>query len=139
GHTSQWLAGGLGARDRGVWPGEYRTCRRTPARLTTWPGYRTRAGRHERSRPTTWYSIRRITRHWTTRFSCAGWSGHGVLSCDSRNSRKLFLASSSAGEYAGLEWTFHGPAKGCIVRLHTNSRVGHTVSRAVARYDALCL
>ncbi len=78
-------------------------------------------------------------RHWTTRFPCAGWSEHGALSCDRRSAGELLLASSSAGECAGLAWTFYGPANGCIVRVHTDSRVEPTVRRAVARYDALLL
>ena len=120
-HTSQSLAGGLRARDRGVWLSEYAPCRGTSARATSWSWYRTSAVGNRRGQSAIWYGIGRSTRHWTTRFPCAGWSGHWALSCGSRSAGAFLLASSSAGEYAGLEWIFHGPANGCIVRLHTDS------------------
>ena len=94
-----------------------------PLELTTWSGTGTRAGRHRRDQPATWYSLRRITRHWTTRFPLR-WMVRALGSSPATAGalENVSMASSSAGAHAGLEWIFHGPANGGLVRLHTDSR-----------------
>jgi hypothetical protein len=76
---------------------------------------RPRAGRHRRDQPATWYSIRRsqtLTNHLL-------WAdvGTGVPLPDSKSAGKrpgFFIGRNAPG----LEWIFHGPANGGIVRLH---------------------